>query len=331
MQNSPAKKRNVLEHVTKGEKASLVIVLVLFVFGIGLDVADQPVYEAWKGWALIGLGVIFFAGAVPGIGRCAAQGPKTIWPVVQGAFVLLLIFLAVFYTSFHWISVEALSKKIVISDRFLNFPPMVVAIWAAGVGWYIHFQASAKNHRTNNAFALLMQTRTSTAFLERAHQVQKWYPHGTVVPAQDVDLFSTTTLRDLKAQLRNIDHPDGVLVSRVPGATSPDTEEANADRERIRQRLAQAEAADALKYLLNYYEFMAVGIAASDLDEELLYQTIGVSVTSVYHRARPFIEYIRWTVESAQPLAFTALEDLVKRWDERLADDNHERKKMTPG
>lgn len=319
MHGTDKKKRDVWEHISKKEMGCLIATAVLFVFGVGLDVADQPLYEAWKGWGLIALALLFFTGAIPGITRCAAQGPHSIWPVVRGAFVILVIFLVVFYTSFHWIAASAAAQHFEISDKFLNFPPMVIAIWAAGVGWYIHFQASAKNHRTNNAFSLLMQTRTCAEFLNRAQVVQHRYPHGSVVPKEDVELFASSALRDLREQLREAESPDASVVT---AEASADT---SAEQVRIaKEYLEKAKAADALKYLLNYYEFMSVGIKAKDLDEELLYQTICVTVTSMYARARPFIEHVRTApVGTAQPLAFTALEELVKKWEQRLADETH--------
>lgn len=294
---------NVVGHMRRREHIAFAVLVALVLVGVGLDLSDQPLYERFKGFGLIVAALLFFYSTVPPTLRCAAAGVKSVWSVCGASVVHLIVFLVVFYTAFFWIADSLPETVPAPSDKLLNFPPMVAALWAAGMGWYVHFQASAKNHRTTNSFNLLMQTRTSSVFLERARTVQLTFPHGSNVAVADKSLFESSVLSML-----------------AQAATGGGADAADAEK-----RLELATAADALKYLLNYYEFMAVGIEAKDLDENLLYDTISVTVTSMYHRAEPFITHLRKDATPKQPLAFDSLEALVKRWDARLRDEIHQK------
>lgn len=292
-------------HTKRWEQWALLVLVLLFVFGVGMDVSDQPIYESVKAWALALWALAFLCLLIPAGLRCAGKGIKSVWSVVGLSVFVLAVVMLVFYTCYFWV-VGASDRGSHGFDKLLNFPPMLAALWAAGVGWYITFQAAAKNHRTTNSFNLLMQTRTSREFLENANLVRLTYPHGTVVPAEDEDLFDSTTLKELTAREKEqISDGGGVDVS-------------------LQERLFKARGADALKYLLNYYEFMAVGIKENDLEENLLYDTIGVTVTSMFHRAKVFIEYVRHKDKGNQPLAFVELASLIERWSTRLEDEVHE-------
>lgn len=293
------KEHSFFNHTKLWEKWTLFILLLLFVFGVGMDVSDQPLYERVKAWALALWALIFLCLLIPAGLRCAEKGIKSVWSVVGLSVFVLAVVLLVFYTCYFWV-VSASNQDGVGFDKLLNFPPMLAALWAAGVGWYITFQAAAKNHRTTNSFNLLMQTRTNREFLDRAKLVQLTYPHGSDVPVEDEHLFASASLKELTARAEE-QKADGNDVA-------PE----------LQDLLCRSQAADALKYLLNYYEFMAVGIEAKDLEENLLYETIGVTVVSVYGRGKPFIDYIRGPQKGNQPLAFCALNKLVERWEKRL-------------
>lgn len=289
-------------HFKLWELIGIVVLVLVFVFGVGMDVSDQPLYERWKAWALALWTLSLLTLLVPAGIRCANKGVRSVWSVVSLFLAVLALVLVTFYTCFFW-ATQTTATSSPSTDKILNFPPMLAALWAAGVGWYITFQASAKNHRTTNSFNLIMQTRTSREFLDRAQQVQLTYPHGHPAPKEDEDLFGTNSLKTLTAH---------VAAQEAAG------EEVEAE---LKDRLFRARGADALKYLLNYYEFMAVGIDANDLDEELLYDTIGVTVTSIYHRSKVFLDYVRDPQKGNQPLAFNQLDKLVASWDKRLKDE----------
>lgn len=297
---------SVLGHLRISERIVLAVVLAVALFSAGLDWCDYEPYERYKGWLLAILGIAVVYATVPALIRCGMSGGvKSVWSVVRASLAILAFSLLVFYGSYYWIAdASAVGSK--PSDKFLNFPPVIAALWTAGMGWYIHFQATSKNHRTTNSFNLLMQTRTSKEFLERTRSVQAVYPFGTKVPQEDSAHFRTTAMRDLQ-QARD------AAASNPPPGTPP------ADFSAVERKVV---AIDSLKYLLNYYEFMAVGIAANDLEEGMLYETISENVCSLYERAENYIEY---THANGQPLAFSAVGLLVKRWRKLLEDEKHKK------
>lgn len=286
------------------ERAALIVVGVLFLVCFGFDLSDQPLYESVKAWGIL----VILAGLVwailPATIRCASNS-KMVWVVCGSSSLLLTISIVAIFLAYFWSSQAGDSPK--ISDRILNLPPVLAALWAAGMGWYVHFQASAKNHRTTNSFHLVMHTRTSSEFLRRAKLATSMYPHGEGIPDADKDLITSKA------------YSLAVGSYRVAKSGGHPTAE-------ILDKVRRARAADAMKYLLNYYEFMAVGIGKKDLDEESLYETLSVTVCSVYERSLPFIVYMRDPEGGDQPLAFEHLQGLVDRWGKRLLEDEHAQK-----
>lgn len=79
------------------------------------------------------------------------------------------------------------------------------------------------------------------------------------------------------------------------------------------------EGLDAARYMLNYYEFIAVGIRSGDFDEELMRQSWRRIVINLFHQTRPFLEHLRGTQpngESLSPKTYEHFIWLVKRWNE---------------
>jgi hypothetical protein len=214
----------------------------------------SPVGQAWASVLDFGLLCAFFA---PVVFRAARGNHRHLLTVVVWTFVLIIIGIATAFFAFYNLAGVDYTKY----DKILNVVPVFVAIWAAAVGWLIHFKLTNKSHRTNNAFSIIMETRKSPEYLARVKLIAKHFPPGT---------------RDI---------PQGY--------------EAYFDSERISQALKsdddvakeRAEAVLALKYILNYFEFMAVGIRVGDLDEDLIFDTVNTTVCSLYARANRYINY----------------------------------------
>ena len=80
--------------------------------------------------------------------------------------------------------------------------------------------------------------------------------------------------------------------------------------------LAKVEAAEGLKYLLNFYEFMALGTHVGDLDETLLYETISPSVVGWYTRSELHCKHVRST--PTDKLAYEHLDKLVNGYKVKI-------------
>jgi hypothetical protein len=301
---------SVLSHLRKPERVALATVVGIGLICVGLDWCDYVLYEQYKGWLIAVAGAVVLYAMVPALVRCGMTGGSdSVWSVVRASLTLLLFTLACFYSSYYLISAQTVGTDAPLSDKYLNFPPVIAALWTAGMGWYIHFQATSKNHRTNNSFNLLMQTRTSSEFIRRALDVQKVYPFGCNIQEVDEAHFSPENLKNL-AQ-----HVAASLQVEAAGAQLPPALDE-----------AKVHAIEGMKYLLNYYEFMAVGIEANDLEENMLFKTIGGTVCSIRERADLYVQHMR---KNGQSLCFTALDRLVARWKQRLEDEKHAHIKAT--
>jgi Domain of unknown function (DUF4760) len=297
-----------LSYVKSRERWLLLAIAIALAIGVGMDISNHIIYEEYKGVAYAISGLAIIATLMPSVIRCAGGGYKNVWLTAGAALILLAIFLATFYTSYFLIigvaPVPAGGDSGI--SRVLTFPPMISAACIACLGWYIHFQASAKNHRTSNSFHLIMQTRTSKEFLDRASRVHSAYPHGTAVPPEHVASIAPSAKS--KAE---------IALSKLEEGALPEI------RAAAEERLKVALDADAVKYMLNFYEFMAVGIKQKDLEEIIIYDTLGVTVTSIYARATPFVDYLT-SQSGGQTLAFCQLDKLAKRWNVWLEDEKSE-------
>lgn len=278
---------------------------------------DLKVPQAWAWVALIVCGVLLAAlifstkltrpaqGAVaiaayvalaiyfwPCLLRAAHEDHRHLLTVVIWSFVLVILGIGTSFYAFFALAGAEHAKY----DKLLNVVPVFVAIWAAAVGWLIHFKLTTKAHRTNNAFSIIMETRKSAEFLKRAEIATKHFPPGTrAIPTDYSRFFAPDSLKNLHADV-------------AAGRAVADSD------------FEKAEAVLALKYLLNYYEFMAVGIRAGDLDENLIFDTISTTVTNLFSRAGPLVNYTSdGNNNGSHPMTYCDLRALVDRWKKRAA------------
>jgi hypothetical protein len=191
-------------------------------------------------------------------------------------------------------------------DKLQNLPAILIPVWIASVGWFLQVQAMRKTQRAEHSFAFIMQTRTSSEFNAQARKLLQVYPPGVPVPATDKDFFSPAILKSLVDKQRLLKEEQGK-------AAAAD----KAKQLSLEDDIAKIEAIDSLKNMLNLYEFMAQGIEAGDLDEDLLYETISYVVIRLYERSEVFINDRR----KNDVLVFEHLEALVTRWKLRINAD----------
>lgn len=296
----------VWSHISKPMVASYVILALALALCVGLEIGKHQTYLGLKPF-LVGFGGLYFLGvSIVAVRRCASCGPKSIGQVCFWSAVLLGFAIFLMYWTYFLAFPSAPANHGAESavSKLLNIPPVIAAVWAASIGWYVHFQATAKAHRTNNAFNLLMQTRTSKEFLDRSELIQRYFPHGSEIVAVDVNPDRSDDrlyLKQLEAEL----------------AAAEARQWPKAPHEEIAllvDRIGRVKAQLALRYMLNFYEVMAVAIAKNDLDDSLLFDTLGTLVPSLYRRAEMIATYERGKGKDGV-LVFTALKPLVERWE----------------
>lgn len=259
-------------------------------------------------WLLLAPTVLLFCGLVPPIIRMAARDRhRAVAYVAAWGTIGLIVLTATWYAVF-FAFVPADSVNFASFERLLNVPPALVAVFGAGLGWYVTYQSSMKTHRTNNSFALVQQTRTSTEYLRCLRAFQTQFPPGVSMDGTSEEFFAVNVMSRLPALEEELDQ----AVRREQRAEQVLERGTRASTE-IRREMRTIEAVLAAKYLLNYYEFMAFAIDSGDLDDELLYETISPTVVSIFKRTRGYRCYMQ---EKADPRAMEHLESLVERWDD---------------
>jgi|TARA_R110002167_G_scaffold95474_3_gene254198 hypothetical protein len=74
---------------------------------------------------------------------------------------------------------------------------------------------------------------------------------------------------------------------------------------------ASSDEALSIRYILNFYEYLAVGINNKVYDESILKESMYTSLINVYERCESFIDVIR---KNGQKTAFCNFEGLAKNW-----------------
>ena len=293
----------------KAERAEYAAAFLLAVVALSLALlwitGYAPVVEA-RGYFFIGMMVLLLIATVRPIARTARDdGYRVVKRVCGLSLALMVAVILLFYAAYFSFDIPATQRG--AAEKILNFPPVFVAVWAAGMGWYVHYQAAAKSARTANAFAVIMQIQTSSEFRAMSERVQRMYPHGVDVSGDLEDARSDALLRSIQA------------FRALPNTATPD------ERLAARRRIERSKAIGAVRYLLNYYEFVAAAIKAGDLDEALLYETISPAIVSIFERSKPFRDRVCGPPPDGfgVSLAFEHLAYVVKGWETRLIEEQH--------
>lgn len=139
-----------------------------------------------------------------------------------------------------------------------------------------------------------------------------WLTSALVTARNSVKQHTITTLLQSRLSVAYMERLRKVNDAFAPvgGTYIAVTEEDFADANK-------AEALSALRYLLNYFEFIAVAIRHGDLDEKVMNASMSGIVSALSFVGHAVIE----KGQSKDPLNFEHLDWLRKRWDEKNAKD----------
>lgn len=242
--------------------------------------------------------VLYFWALVPPLAAMTKQHHKYVLYVVLWGLLSLAFVVVMFYLFYFALAVTADERT--QWERVLNLPPVLAAAVAAAIGWYAAHQLAAKNHRTNNSFSLVMQTRCNAEFLKHATALSRTFPPPLKLTKAHAIYFprdARQTFEDLQLKKK-----------RGKNLTPEETKRLEAMEEH------KLQAVEAAKYMLNFYEFVAYGIYANDLDEGLLYETISPAIVSLFQRTKE----LRGEVNggpNGDKLSFEHLHRLVEGYD----------------
>lgn len=196
--------------------------------------------------------------------------------------LLILILLGITF-------VEILIWKSFFEDyKFLNFDientdgqfkttalVTVLAAIAAVFGWIFTSRVQIINTIRSHSVQVLMNSRNSTAYIAK------------------VDI--ATKIRRNLGKDQNVESKDKVQLTREKFNSLEDEEKS------------------AVTYLLNFLEFVAIGIRHNNLDEDLIKSSFKSILKANYNLFQPVIEYLR---DIDSPKIYNQLEILHKRWEE---------------
>jgi hypothetical protein len=151
----------------------------------------------------------------------------------------------------------------------------VLAAIAAVFGWIFTSRVQIINTTRSHSVQVLMNSRNSTAYISKVDE-------------------ATIIRREL---IKELNLPKG--------------EKVQLSAERF-EKLENAEKS-AVTYLLNFLEFVAIGIRHNNLDEDLIKGSFKSILKSNYILFQPVIEYLR---EKDSSKIYNQLETLHKRWDD---------------
>jgi len=161
----------------------------------------------------------------------------------------------------------------------LTLAPMIGPILALLL-LFIQLQVTSHARRTNHSMQALLQMRMSEVYQRHISKVTESYPgrKKSVISASDVEMFHSADPNTL-------------------------TEEDSAKIEAIFSQI----------YVLNYFEFLAYGVKAFTMDEELLYGTLASIILQNWKRSKNLIAHVRHN----NPKCYENLHELIEKWQVR--------------
>jgi Domain of unknown function (DUF4760) len=170
----------------------------------------------------------------------------------------------------------------------------------ATVGWLVQRDASMFLNRKQHTLNILLQMRQSEIFNRHRIGLFARFPAGRKIEPAD--------LQPLLDERRAREY--GIVDGKLKFPTI-----------------------ESINFLANFYEFLAAAIRQKDLDEELLYATIGDMATNYYDKIRPYIEDAQEPGPDGVPTTDTFVEYywLYQRWTARTLAEAAQRARRRSG
>ncbi|EJM56195.1 DUF4760 domain-containing protein [Pseudomonas sp. GM48] len=147
-----------------------------------------------------------------------------------------------------------------------------------GAGWWVQATINSAAARKAHTVSTIMNHRYSEYFFKRNDNFSNMFPIGCLInPAVIEHALSPT-----KSRYKDIKFADG-----------------------------QIQAAKDLNYVMNFYEFIAVGVSSGDFDEKLIRDCYEGIIIGIEKRGFHMIQFMRRTQGQK---VFCSLVDLVDKW-----------------
>lgn len=163
-------------------------------------------------------------------------------------------------------------------DALKISPLATISVQAAAVGWYLTAVATTQNRIKQHTFDSIIQTRYVS------------------------DQFS----KQRRIFIEHFEGNDAAIAvgSQVHRAVFEDYLHSNDPK--------KFEAVEAMRFILNYYEYLAYAMKAGEMDEDTIYMLQRGNISYMYKKCRAYIDLER----DQNPKVFVHLTDYMHHWDE---------------
>lgn len=202
------------------------------------------------------------------------------------------LFMSVFWILQFCVAVAVISfvridDFIFTDDHLIQTLTSFFAAAAVAIGWLVHAHTQKNALRRQHTVNVLNSSRMSEVYQEKLEQYNQRYTQYREISELDVKTY----LDNRKGNKENKENKEGVKDSG---------DEAEAIKS-IRAAI----------YLLNFYEFIAVGISKGDLDDDYLYETVSYITFSLRNTSQKLILELRKDEQSV----FEHLDKMLARWE----------------
>lgn len=137
---------------------------------------------------------------------------------------------------------------------------------------------------------------------------------GVLVAVISVLSARATAKKKQSADLLSSTRSDEELVTGLRCLSSLHNRDDANIRQYAHDSKADTDEAKSIRYVLNHYEYVAVGLQSGIYDESMLRRASHNTVVSLYTHARPFIEALR--EHKNRPTLYQEMQCMAERWVE---------------
>lgn len=169
------------------------------------------------------------------------------------------------------------------SSHLIQIVTSFFAASAVAIGWFVHAHTQKNTQRRQHTVNVLNSSRMSEVYQENLEKYSMRYSRNKPISKKNVDIY--------------------VKWNKKGGKLSD-------------EKLEIVESIRNAIYLLNFYEFVAVGINKGDMDDEYLYETVSFIVSGLLVASRELILEVR----KDDPAIYEHIDNMNSRWENITRD-----------
>lgn len=168
------------------------------------------------------------------------------------------------------------------ADHLVYFTTSFFAAGSVAIGWFVHAQTQKSAQRKQHTVNVLNSSRVSDVYQQKLESYIRVYSPKSPIKKEDVELFDKYRSEDDFVSKENLWKDNKIKLKAMYGAL----------------------------YLLNFYEFMSVGVKEGDLDDDYLYETISFIAENLFSATDNLVHYQR----KLCPDAYIHIEKQIHIW-----------------